>query len=78
MSKALQKSRKMAAVTLPLFTVAVTPSQEATRLVRHDLPLVKSCWLSQITSLYCMCLNIASRRMCSMIFPGTEVRLTGL
>jgi len=25
-----------------------------------------------------MCLKISSRRICSMIFPGTEVRLTGL
>ena len=48
-----------------------------TRLVRQDLPLVKPCWLSQMTSLSSVCLIRASRRICSMIFPGTEVRLTG-
>jgi len=25
-----------------------------------------------------VCLNISSRRICSIIFPGTEVRLPGL
>jgi len=35
------------------------------------------CWLSQITSLSSICLSIASRRISSTIFPGTEVRLTG-
>ncbi|KAK4825966.1 hypothetical protein QYF61_003535 [Mycteria americana] len=56
-----------------LSTDVVTPSQKAARLVRQDLPLVKLCWLSQITSLPSMCLSIASRRICAMIFPGTEV-----
>ncbi|KAK4830028.1 hypothetical protein QYF61_008366 [Mycteria americana] len=56
----------------------VTPSSKAIRLVRQDLSLVKSCWLSQITSLSSMCLNIASRMICSMIFPGTEVWEEGL
>ena len=77
MSKASQMSRYMTSVALPLFTVVVTPSQKATRLVRQDLPLVKPCWLSQITFLYSICLSIASVRICPMIFPGTEVRLTG-
>ena len=61
----------MTSLALPLST----PSQKTTRLVRQDLPLVKPCWLSQITSLSSMC--TASRRICSMIFPGTEGRLTG-
>jgi len=55
----------------------VTASQQATKLVRQNLPLVKPCWLSPFTSLSSMCLSIASRRICSMTFPGTEVRLMG-
>ncbi|KAK4827741.1 hypothetical protein QYF61_021202, partial [Mycteria americana] len=73
MSKALQKSRQTTSIALSLSTDVVTPSQKATRLVRQDLPLVKPCWLSRITSLPSMCLSIASRRICSMIFPGTEI-----
>jgi len=49
-----------------------------TKLVRHDLPLVKPCWLCQITSLLFMCLSMVLRRICSIILLGTEVRLTGL
>jgi len=37
---------------------------------------VKPCWLSHITSLFSMYLSIASRRICTMLFPGTEARLT--
>jgi len=47
------------------------------RLLRQDLPLVKPCWLPGITYLSSMCLSIASRRICSMIFTGTEMRLIG-
>ncbi|KAK4829247.1 hypothetical protein QYF61_002533 [Mycteria americana] len=50
----------------------LTPSYKATRLIRQDLSLVRPCWLSRMTSLSSMCLRIASRRTCSMIFPGTE------
>ncbi|KAK4827897.1 hypothetical protein QYF61_022320 [Mycteria americana] len=60
-------------IALPLYIDVVTPSEKATRLVRQDLPLVKPCWLSRVTSLSSMCLSRASRRICSMIFPGTEV-----
>lgn len=51
-------------------------SYTISRLVRQNLPLVKSCWLSQINFLSSMCLGRASRKISSMIFPGT-VRLTG-
>jgi len=47
-------------------------------LVRHDPPLLKWCWVSLITSWSDMCLNISPRRTYSMIFPGTEVKLTSL
>ena len=45
--------------------------------LRQDLPLVKLCWLSHVISLCSMCFSTASRRICSVIFHGTEVRLTG-
>lgn len=60
------------------FLSTVTPSQKATRMIRYDLPLVKPYWMPQITSLSCKCFGIASRRVFSMIFPGTNVRLTDL
>jgi len=41
-------------------------------------PTEKSCWLSQITSTSHICLNIFSWRNSSLIFPGTDVRLTSL
>jgi len=65
----------VASVALPLSIDAVTPSQKATRLVKQDLPLMKPCWFSCITSLSSMCLIINSWRICSMIFPCTEGRL---
>jgi len=42
-----------------------------------SLLLLKPCWLSHISFLSSMCLSIASRRICSVIIPCTEVRLTG-
>ena len=47
--------------------------QKAITLVRHNLSLVKPCWLSWITSLSPPCLNVPSRRINSMIFPGSLV-----
>jgi len=67
----------MISVALRLSADMVALSQNVTRLVRQDLPLVKPCWLLHVTSLSAVCLSIASRRICSTIFPGTEVRLTG-
>ena len=68
-AKLLVHAKNQELVALPLSTESVTPPGKVTMLVRQDLPLVKPCWLSHIT--------IASRRICSMIFPGTEVKLTG-
>ena len=56
----------------------ITQLLKTTGFGRHDLPLVKLCCLSHITSLSLMCLNVSSRRICSMIFLGTEVRLRSL
>lgn len=75
MSKYLHKFREITSIALPLLTSAATHSQKAIRFVRHDLPLVKMCWLSQITSAFHMCLNISSRKICSMIFPDTGLVL---
>ena len=52
MSKSLQKSRQITSYAFPLSTDAVTSSQKVTILVRHNLPLVKPCWLSWITRLF--------------------------
>jgi len=68
----------MTSVALPVSAGVVTPSQKATRVVRQDLSLVEPRWQSQIIFLSSMCLNTASRKNCSMIFPGTKVRLMGV
>lgn len=75
-SKALQKSRQMTWVGLHL-TIAMTTSQRGTRMLRHDWPLVKPCWMSWIISLSCICLN-TSMTICSMIFLDREVKLPSL
>lgn len=62
-------------VTLPSSTNAVTPLWKATRLVRHDLPLVRLCWLSLIASLFSMCFSTNSRGTRS-ILPDINVTLT--
>jgi len=64
----------MTPVDLPSFTDAIAASLKATRFGRQDLALVKP---SYITSLFYICLSVVSRRICSMISPGTEVRLKG-
>lgn len=48
------------------------------RFFKHDLPLVKPVWLSQITSLFSIYLGIIFWRIRSAIMPSTEVRLTSL
>lgn len=47
-----------------------TSSQKVTRLIRHNQPFWKMCWL--------VCLIIVSRRIYFMIFLAAEVRLPGL
>ena len=64
MSKALQKSRQMTSVAFPLSTNAITPSQKATRQVRHYLSFMKQCWLPHVFQ--------------EDLFPGTDVRLISL
>lgn len=48
---------------------------KGTSLVSHNLPSVKLWWLSWIASLPGTCLNIASIKICSKVFPGTEMDL---
>lgn len=43
---------------------------------RYDLPLVSLQWLFPVTISFFVCLGMASRGICSIIFPGPEVRLT--
>lgn len=50
---------------------------EGPGLVRRYLSLMKLCYLSLISSLSFICLDVASRRICCMISLGTEVRLSG-
>lgn len=56
---------------------AITPPLKGTRLVRQHLPLVKASWLYLIISRSSICFDMSSRRICSMIVPVMEMRLTG-
>lgn len=67
----------LAYVLISTCIVSYTSGVLTTGLVRQDWPLVKLCSLSQLSlSLSSTSLSRASQRMCSMILPGTEVRLT--
>lgn len=51
------------------------------RLVRHSLPLINSWWLMMALTMMFLsfiCLEMASRIICSLTASGTEVRLTSL
>lgn len=72
-SKAFQKW--MTPVTFPLSTGAVSVMKG------HQIgqeTWLKSFCLSPIRSLSSICLNIELRRICSTVFPGTALRLTGV
>jgi len=49
---------------------------ESHKVGQAGLALGEAMLTVSFTSLSSMCLSIASRRICSMIFPGTEMRLT--
>lgn len=51
---------------------------KAIRSVKHRLPLLNPCLLFPIIFLSVMCLEMASERICSIIFLEAEGRLTGL
>jgi len=51
---------------------------EEIRIVKQDLPFMNPCWLGLIPWLSFTCPVIALRMNHSIIFPGIEVRLTGL
>lgn len=53
-------------------------SQKVVRLVGYELPLINLCWLFPASSLSLRWLKMASRRLCSITFLWTEIRLTGL
>lgn len=48
------------------------------RLVKQDLPFLKPCCLSLIPWLCCACYMMALKIVCSIAFPGIEVRLESL
>lgn len=48
---------------------------ESMKIISHHSPFVYPCWLLPITFLYFMCLEMAFRIICSIIFPGVEMRL---
>lgn len=48
------------------------------KLVEHDFPWVKLCWLLLIIFSFLMCLKTVSRLSFSITFPGTEVRQISL
>ncbi|KAM6432667.1 ral guanine nucleotide dissociation stimulator-like 1 [Rhynochetos jubatus] len=56
----------------------VTQSQKEIGLVQQDLPFMTPCWLVPIPRLPCTCCVSSLRMNRSLIFPSTEVRLTGL
>jgi len=78
MPNAMHKAREMTSVAFRFSTNDVLLSRKATLWVRFDLPLVKPCWLCGITYSAHIRLNISPRRICSLIFPGTVVKLTGM
>lgn len=45
---------------------------------RQNLPFINLCCLVLITWLSSMCCEVVLKMICSMIFPGTKVRLTDL
>lgn len=57
-------------------TESALSSQNIIRLVKHDLSLANPCWLFSITLFTFLCLEMASRKIYSIIFPGIEMILT--
>lgn len=43
-----------------------------TKFFRHNLPTVKPCWLTSITSLFSACLSIVFRRIYFIVLPSTK------
>lgn len=53
-------------------------TQKAIGAVKHDFPFINPCWVFPATSLSLMCFEMFSSSIYSIIFPRTEVNLTGL
>jgi len=76
-SKASLKSREMDEThSSSLIHCCSDAIKESHGLARQALPLVKPCSLCYATP-SSMCHSTVFKRSCSMIFPSTEVRLTG-
>ena len=59
-------------------TREVTQSKNEINLVWQDLFLENLCWILAIIALLSKCLHNDRLIICSRIFPGIDVRLTGL
>ena len=68
----------MTSTAFPSSNRWVTCSQKEIGLVKQDLHFMNPCWLGLSPWLSFMFLVSALRMNQSIIFPGTEVRLTGL
>jgi len=61
----------------PSSTRSVTLSQKEMKLVKQDLPFMNPCWLGLIPWLSHITV-ISLKMICSITFPDTKIRLTGL
>jgi len=62
----------------PIGCIAIISSQKAIRLLKQGLSFVNPCWLLPVTSSPSCALDKESRRICSIAFPGTDMRMTDL
>lgn len=72
--KPLSKSRETS-TSLHTSTKLVILSPKAMILIRHDFQFLNPCWLFQITLMSLIDLETFLRAMCSILFPGIEVKL---
>ena len=78
LSNALLKSRYETSSCLPLSKLSVALSKNYNRLVKHERPLLKPCWVSLIISFSSRKSTILSLRIDSIVLHTKDVRLTGL
>lgn len=77
-SKPFLKSRYTKPISLVLTNKLVALLEMATMLVKHDLPIINSCWPLLMTVLSFWSWEMLSQRIFFITFPGTEVRLSSL
>lgn len=57
---------------------ALLPTPAVQPIVTHKICPLHLSWLLPVTLVFCMCSEMASKKICSMTFLGTKVRLSGL